>query len=61
MNINNLNNSIMTREEMIWTTIAALNDGSKEAMEEAAEIRQMAIDMGDDELYKQIQYYWEVI
>ena len=51
----------MTREEMIWTTIAALNDGSEEAMEEATEIRNMAKDMGDDVFYKQILYYWEVI
>ena len=42
-------------------TVAALNDGSDEAMESAFYTRLQALASGDDELIEKIEYLWDVI
>ncbi len=42
-------------------TIIALNDGSKEAMADAYNIKQDVIKTGNKDLIKYIEYLWEVI
>lgn len=49
------------KKEMIDITIMALNCGSDEAMQEASEIRNKALESRDSELIEQINYLWEVI
>ena len=42
-------------------TVAALNEGSEEAMEDAFYIKLQALASGDDELIEKIDYLWNVI
>lgn len=54
----------LTNEEkrkMINTTIAALNCGSDEAMNDAYGIKVRAIVTSDEDLIEKIKYLWEVI
>lgn len=51
----------MTKQEKINWTIAALNDGSDEAMEMAYNIRLVVDESDDQELKDNIAYLWEVI
>lgn len=54
----------LTEEEkskMVNVTIAALNCGIEEAMQDAYGIKIRAIVTGDEELIKKIEYLWNVI
>lgn len=51
----------MTKEEKISWTIAALNDGSDDAMEMAYNIKQDVYASDDRDLKEQIDYLWKVI
>lgn len=49
------------KSRMYSMTVAALNDGSDEAMEDAFYMRLHALASGDDELIEKIEYLWNVI
>lgn len=49
------------KKEMIALTIMALNDGGDEALQEASEIRNRALESRDSELIEKINFLWEVI
>ena len=49
------------KSRMYNMTVAALNEGSEEAMEDAFYIKLQALASGDDELIGKIDYLWNVI
>ena len=49
------------KSEMYHTTVAALNDGSEDAMEDAFFIKLEALASGDDALIAKIEHLWDVI
>lgn len=55
------NNTTIIALNAINETIVALNDGSKEAIADAYNIKQNVIKTGNKDLIKYIEYLWEVI
>lgn len=49
------------KSRMYDMTIAALNEGSEEAMEDAFYMKLQALASGDDEFIEKIEYLWDVI
>lgn len=49
------------KSRMYDMTVAALNDGSDEAMEDAFYMKLQALASGNDELIEKIEYLWNVI